>query len=194
MKVEIKPGFAAFFSLMTLLCGRYAAQFFAVLLVHEAGHFAACYLLGGKVRRFSLRFADCEIETADLGYGAEAICAAVGPAVNIFLFFLLKRNAPVFAAMNFLLASYNLLPVWPLDGARCVYCLLCTGKHAEYAWVAIRLCGLVICSALLIFALAAGVLWKLGLWPLAAALLLFSRLALTAERGNGCFFSDAAIE
>ena len=194
MKIELKPGFAAFVMLLLLFCGEYAVLFLTALCLHEAGHFAACCILGGRSRRFCLRFADCEIETVGLGYRSEAICAMAGPAVSGISFILLRSVNPAFAAIHLLLAVYNLLPVWPLDGARSLFCLLSIGMKPDTAWTIVRICGLTVCGVLLIFALAASIIWKLGLWPLAAALLLYSRLALSAGWQNSCFFEDATIK
>ena len=194
MKLEIKPGFAAFVVLVILICKELALPFFGALLLHEAAHLAVCFLSGGTVRRFSLRFGDCEIETDGLGYGTEAVCALAGPFLNLGAELLFRRTCPDFAAISILLGLYNLLPVWPLDGARWIFCLLCLKTEPGRAWAAMRLLGLAVCAVLLTFSLAAGAIWQLGLWPLAVSLALFARLALAAKGESGCFLQGITIK
>ena len=188
MKLELKPGFAVFAALIGLICAAYAPAFFLAFALHEAGHLACAAALGGKIGRISLGFADCRIETGFSGYVPEAACAMAGPLVNLVSCAVCSKAAPVFAAVSLLLGVYNLLPIWPLDGARSLYCLLCLRSEPDRAWAVVRLCGLLLCAVLLAFSLAAGTVWKLGLWPLLAALALFARLALAAKGENGCFF------
>lgn len=189
MRLDLKPGFVVFAVMVGLVCRELTPLFFLTLALHETGHLVAAALLGGRIEKISLGFADCRIETAFSGYAAEAACALAGPLLNLVFCAVCRRTAPAFAAVSLLLGVYNLLPVWPLDGARWIYCLLCRKTEPGRAWALVRMLGLAVCAVLLAFSLAAGAVWQMGLWPLAVALSVFARLALAVCGENGCFLT-----
>ena len=124
MKIRIESGFAVFALLVYALVGELVWPFFLAAGVHELSHLAAVWLLGGKVKTVTLRFADAQIMTAPMGYAEEAACALAGPAANLLCCWLFRFWAPAFAALSLLLGCYNLLPVFPLDGGRALRCVL----------------------------------------------------------------------
>lgn len=93
--------------------------------LHELGHLTAVYALGGSVKYLRLTAAGAELRLAGMpGYGAELACAAAGPAVNLLLALTFARlgtqRAVLFAGVNLALGAFNLLPLSPLDGGRCI--------------------------------------------------------------------------
>ena len=89
----------------------------AAAAFHEACHVAAVMLLGGKIEGFSLGRIGAKIESSGLSALRQLICTLAGPlgALTLLLF---ARHIPVIALCALFQSIYNLLPVWPLDGAR----------------------------------------------------------------------------
>lgn len=99
-------------------------------LWHELAHVIALRVCRGGVRRVVTRGFGIRLETEPLGYRAEAAVAAAGPAASLFaaaVFFLLPQSREVtfIAFSNAALFALNALPIYPLDGGRALYCLLC---------------------------------------------------------------------
>ena len=96
--------------------------------LHEAGHWAAIALLGGRVRALRLTAVGAEMELdprRPLSYGRELIAALAGPAANLLMAVLSIRNSwYLFAGMNLCFGVLNLLPICPLDGGRALSCAL----------------------------------------------------------------------
>lgn len=103
-------------------------------LLHECGHLAALWLLGGRAERFSLRLTGAEIayHSGSLSYGGEVLLALAGPLANLLcagVCALLSRFLPVsqlyrFIGCHLTLALFNLLPALPLDGGQVLKALL----------------------------------------------------------------------
>ena len=136
--------------------------------IHELGHVAAIYLMGGRVRLLHLGLVGfcMDYEGRRIGYWGEIVIALAGPFAN----FALAYGASVWgvqtssetlfflAGVNVGAALFNLLPVYQLDGGRAIYCLLALALDSEQAWRGICVLS---CAAILLL-LALGV-WLL-LW------------------------------
>jgi len=127
-KLRIHPLFIPF-AVGICLTGRGRLFFalFCFVTIHECCHCLVAKKFGGKVSRFAitpigeratLRGID------DLPYAKRQLILLVGPLSNLFffcLFFVLGQYNGSFleyAKINLLLAVFNLLPVFPLDGGR----------------------------------------------------------------------------
>lgn len=137
MKFTVHPLFVAVIIACSLFGGLPTAVIFALTaLLHECGHVFCAQKLGYECTRLSL-----------MPYGASSLCdldgvrprdeiklALAGPAVNaaicVFLaglwWFFPQTYAFTDTIMSASLAMLvvNLLPAWPLDGARVARCLL----------------------------------------------------------------------
>ena len=124
-RLDLTPGFPAFLAAVWYFdsCGIFW-PFLAAMTVHELAHAAVLLLLGGGIESVRLSFAQVELRTGLLSDRTELWSTAAGPGINLLCGWLFRRWMPAFAAVSLLLALFNLLPVWPLDGGRLLRTLL----------------------------------------------------------------------
>lgn len=132
-QVRITPGFlflAAF--LLYQSTSSFLVTFLLAAALHEGGHLLAARWRGVPVRALSMTAFGCVLDFVDEALVRDRDLlwiAAAGPLCNL-LFALLCvtpwvgrwHGAALFGAEHLLLALFNLLPVFPLDGA-----VLCAG-------------------------------------------------------------------
>ncbi len=138
-RAAISPLFVLVTVLFPVFTGNSWVFLFALAaLLHEGGHLAALWLLGGRMERLSLRLTGAEIgyRSERLSYGGEVLLALAGPGMNLLcacLCAIFTRSWPDprlyrFIGCHLTLALFNLLPALPLDGGRVLKALL------EYRW------------------------------------------------------------
>ena len=96
-------------------------SFYAVCLLHEAGHLIALKLTGGSIRSVDISGTGIVIGTRKGGSISDKSRLFVllsGPAANILLYLLLSIYGyhGSFAQLNLIAAVYNMLPYRSLDG------------------------------------------------------------------------------
>jgi Zn-dependent protease len=117
-----------------------AVGLFLSVLIHELGHSVVGLHYDLKIKKITLWILGgmAQFERMPRRPGAEAVVAIAGPvtsyAVGIFCWLLLRSVPQEIAAahfvvaylmyMNFILATFNLLPALPLDGGRMLRSLL----------------------------------------------------------------------
>ena len=175
-RLDLTPGFPAFLAAVWYFdsCGIFW-PFLAAMTVHELAHAAVLLLLGGRIESVRLSFAQVELRTGLLSDRTELWSTAAGPGINLLCGWLFRRWMPAFAAVSLLLALFNLLPVWPLDGGRLLRTLLrmrwgAAGVNAS------QTLGLLFGLGLLGGAVFAARRWDAGVWPAVTAGALLVRL------------------
>lgn len=175
-RLDLTPGFPAFLAAVWYFdsCGIFW-PFLAAMTVHELAHAAVLLLLGGEIESVRLSFAQVELRTGLLSDRTELWSTAAGPGINLLCGWLFRRWMPAFAAVSLLLALFNLLPVWPLDGGRLLRTLLrmrwgAAGVNAS------QTLGLLFGLGLLGGAVFAARRWDAGVWPAVTAGALLVRL------------------
>lgn len=175
-RLDLTPGFPAFLAAVWYFdsCGIFW-PFLAAMTVHELAHAAVLLLLGGRIESVRLSFAQVELRAGLLSDRTELWSTAAGPGINLLCGWLFRRWMPAFAAVSLLLALFNLLPVWPLDGGRLLRTLLrmrwgAAGVNAS------QTLGLLFGLGLLAGAVFAARRWDAGVWPAVTAGALLVRL------------------
>ncbi len=175
-RLDLTPGFPAFLAAVWYFdsCGIFW-PFLAAMTVHELAHAAVLLLLGGRIESVRLSFAQVELRTGLLSDRTELWSTAAGPGINLLCGWLFRRWMPAFAVVSLLLALFNLLPVWPLDGGRLLRTLLrmrwgAAGVNAS------QTLGLLFGLGLLGGAVFAARRWDAGVWPAVTAGALLVRL------------------
>lgn len=175
-RLDLTPGFPAFLAAVWYFdsCGIFW-PFLAAMTVHELAHAAVLLLLGGGIESVRLSFAQVELRTGLLSDRTELWSTAAGPGINLLCGWLFRRWMPAFAAVSLLLALFNLLPVWPLDGGRLLRTLL-RMRWGAAGVDASQTLGLLFGLGLLGGAVFAARRWDAGVWPAVTAGALLVRL------------------
>lgn len=186
-RINISPGFAVGIGL--LLCldpAGLCVPFLVAMTLHESGHAVCLRCCGVPITMLHIGFLGANMETGRRSNRQELLCAAAGPVVNLLTGAALWPIWPQFAVVSFLLATCNLLPVYPLDGGRMVQALLPGLASAISVAVSILLfLAGIACTAVLHW----------GLWPLLLLGILLGKTAiyraqeqkLIANRASGLY-------
>lgn len=183
MRLDIRAGFWLFVIVCCLALTEQALiAIFAAMVLHEAGHLLVARVFGGHIGSVRLRFADARIELTGLGYRAEMWTALAGPVANLAGFCLFSQSFSMCSLFCLLLAAYNLLPIWPLDGGRALRLFLLLHLPPTRADTICRAVGYTSCALLMAAAMAWTARFDVGIWPCAAVgALLLRLLAYTRE-------------
>lgn len=152
-----------------------AAVFAAAL--HELGHLTAIKVFGGYPVSVSVGMLGATIHTGPLTNKAEFLCAAAGPCASLMLLFLC-RLLPKFALCGLVQGMFNLIPLYPLDGGRMLFCLLrrCSPRRAERVFSIVQRLVLL---GFLAFLLLTGIRGKSGFVLFLFCITVLSRLLLS---------------
>ena len=147
--------FACFFwaLLLLLLPLRWLGAAVLAALIHEGCHLAALEILGYPPRGMKVGPFGAQMELPSIPYGAELAACLAGPAGSLALL-LLAGRFPRLALCGLIHGLFNLLPVYPLDGGRAVYCFCGTFLPLERMLMICRAVGVgtLVC-------LTVGIIW-----------------------------------
>ena len=150
--------------------------FLGACFFHELGHAAAIWAFGRQIAAVHLGFLGAVIQTQTLSYFQEVVCALAGPAVNLACGCLFRTAAADFAALSLLLALFNLLPLYPLDGGRALQAMLRQWLAERACRLVLAACRVVFCSVLVGLAVWASCIRHYGLWPAVMAAVVLVKL------------------
>ena len=139
-------------------------------MIRELFHLLCIQLMGGAVREIRIGPGGIVMEAELEGNIREILCALAGPAGSLCLLLFL-RIWPQLAVCGLAQGIFNLIPVYPLDGGRVLYCLLemrgrCDPETAM-AWV-----ERIVLAAIFLICTVIWVCWSVGKAPLVITFLL----------------------
>ena len=145
------------------------ASWVIAVAVHELGHYIALRLCGIEVYKLRPTHCGLKMDTAPMTNLQEFICSIAGPISGLALLLLVKV-CPRTAICAGIHAVYNLLPIYPLDGGRCMRCFLQFVYNKGTAICVERWICRGCVGVLSILAFVGALRWKLGVLPVIIAL------------------------
>lgn len=136
--------------------------YFLVVALHELAHAIVARHLGYKLQKFYIMpYGACLNYESNVFCGNDEIYISIaGPAINVilcvlciavwWLFPVTYYYLDYFCFCNLMLASFNLLPCFPLDGGRVLVCLLSHKIDREKAFKITTVLNYVLCGILFV--------------------------------------------
>ena len=184
--IVVKPSFLLLLVISLLAVPlKWLVSWLAAALVHELFHYVALCLCRISVISVTVGVGGAKISTAPLSVGQECFCALAGPFGGLVLLFL-SSYAPAVAVCAFFQSTYNLLPIYPLDGGRAVYCLIQSLFKPTTAEKIMKIWAWAVWICVSVLGLWLTFCCELGLIPVAVAgfLALQNKKSLANSRGN----------
>lgn len=112
---------------LSLFCAIFA-------ILHEFCHIIVLKREGGGIKSLETKTVGISLETGQISYKSEIKIALAGPVFNfacfvifgLFCYFLsFNKTLVLLCVANFGIFLINILPLYPLDGGRALYCFLC---------------------------------------------------------------------
>ena len=116
--ITVKPEVYIMFAFaLFLLPLRWLLAWLIASLFHEFFHYCALKICKCHINCIQISTNGTIMDTEQMPYGKEAICAIAGPLSGFLLLFI-ARWLPILAICGFLQSVYNLIPIFPMDGGR----------------------------------------------------------------------------
>lgn len=174
-RIHASASFCIYLALMLLILPlRWIFAMVTAAAFHEFCHWAAIRILGKRVRVLRIRAPGASMELPEMSRGQELLCALAGPLGSFSLLFVAKYF-PRVAICGAIQGLYNLLPLYPLDGGRVVYCLLSILVSPPNAKTISRVIERICSYSLLAAGFYATFRLRLGLLPVLIGFFCFTR-------------------
>ena len=144
---------------------RWVLAWFTAAFLHEIFHYLALRLRNQQIFSLQIGALGAKMETMPLSAANELICALAGPLGGV-LCLLFSDIFPRLAVCGFIQSTFNLLPVYPMDGGRVVKSLC----QIFFPAICRKLCNGIqqtVYILLLLFGIYASFVLRLGCLPVA---------------------------
>jgi len=170
--VKLSPAFCIMLAMMLLILPlKWLAAAAIAAMYHELCHVIAIRLCRGDIHRFSLSADGASLDISSLSAAQELICSLAGPIGGLCLLFF-AHWIPRIAVCAAFQSLYNLLPLYPLDGGRALWCVITMIMPENRAARFYKVVETVCLAAILLTAVYGAVFLKLGFSAMIPAILI----------------------
>jgi len=155
------------------------------MILHECGHMTALFIMKKRVLEVRLELFGAVIRPEPLNVREELLCTLAGPTVNLIVWMLSFRCVPFAACVSAALFAFNMLPIYPLDGGRVLFCLLEGRLQQDTLRRVVHIISLIVSLFVMLAAASVCVNEKNGIFIIFISALVLLRLGKAAER-EGC--------
>ena len=173
---KLSTGFCVILAMMLLtLPLKWLISAIIAAVYHELCHILAVRLCHGEIHRLDLSADGAKLNISAISPGRELICALAGPLGGLIpLFF--SRLIPRIAICAAFQSFYNLLPIYPLDGGRALWCGMSMAISEDRAKQFCRGVETVCLAAIILAAIYGAFILKLGISCLFPAILILGHV------------------
>lgn len=143
----------------------------AAALLHELGHWLAVKCCGKRVSTFKIGMTGAIMETEPMEIWQELLCTLAGPLAGL-LPLTVMQWMPRVAICGAVQSVFNLLPIYPLDGGRC---LVCIARLLSIPEKYCRIFGYAVLCIISFLSIYASLMLPMGLAPVLAAAALWMK-------------------
>lgn len=173
---RLSPAFCIILAMMLLtLPLKWLMSAILAAAYHELCHILAIRLCHGEIHHLDISADGARLNIAAISPGRELICALAGPLGGLFLLFF-SRWIPRISICAAFQSFYNLLPIYPLDGGRALWCGISMAVSEDRAKQFCKGVETVCLSAIILAAIYGTFIFKLGISCLFPAILIIGHV------------------